>query len=209
MDSGNNCIRRINCGIVSTIELFKLEYQENEKNKVKVELQHSWEMKLTPNGDILLVDNYAIFLICDGIITNVFGNIDKKGYLDGPIQNALFDPIDAIMDKKGNIWITDYGNNAIRKISDGIVTTVAKIEYPKSITMNENGTIFVVCTQKIVELHSNGELVNLIEIVDGNGITIDFTGIYFTDNNAIKKIHFIVYWKKGKNIIFVILFYYY
>ena len=30
----------------------------------------------------------------------MFGNIDKSGYLDGPIQNALFYPIDAIMDKK-------------------------------------------------------------------------------------------------------------
>ena len=151
----------------------------------------------------------TIFLICNGIITNVFGNIDNSGYLDGPIQNALFYPIDAIMDKKGIIWVADYGNNAIRKISNGIVTTVAKIEYPRSITMNENGNIFVVCDKKIIELHSNGELVNLIELTNGNGITVDFTGIHFIDNHAIKKIHFIVYWKKGKNIVFVILFYYY
>ena len=106
------------------------------------------------------------------------------------------------MDKKENIWVVEYGNHAIRKISDGIVTTVAKIEHPRSITMNENGNIFVICEKKIVELHSNGELVNLIELTYGYGITIDFTGIYFTDNHAIKKIHFIVYWKKGKNIIF-------
>src|ERR1700691_5885243 len=143
-DSGNKCIRRINCGIVSTIELFKWEYQENEKNKVKVELKNPLRIKLTPNGDILLVDKYAIFLICDGIITNVFGDIDKKGYLDGPIQNALFNPTDAIMDKKENIWIVEYTNNAIRKINNGIVTTVAKIKNPKSITMNENGNIFVI-----------------------------------------------------------------
>jgi len=62
--------------------------------------------------------------------------------------------------------------------------------------MNENGNIFVICNEKIVELHSNGELVNLIEITNGYGITIDFTGIYFTDRHAIKKIDFIVYWKK-------------
>jgi len=209
LDDGNKCIRRINCGIVSTIELFKWEYQGNKKNKVKVELKEPWGMKLTPNGDILLVDRYAIFLICDGIITNVFGNIDKNGYLDGPIQNALFNPMNVTMDKKGDIWVADCFNDAIRKISDGIVTTVAKIEYPNSITMNENGNIFVICNKKIVELHSNGELVNLIELTDGNGITIDFTGIYFIDKHAIKKIHFIVYWKKGKNIVFVILFYYY
>ena len=129
--------------------------------------------------------------------------------MDGPIQNVLFNPIDATMDKKGNIWVADYGNNAIRKISDGIVTTVAKIEDPRSITMNENGNIFVICEKKIIELHSNGELVNLIELTGGCGITIDFTGIYFIDRHAIKKIHFIVYWKKGKNIVFVILFYYY
>ena len=89
------------------------------------------------------------------------------------------------MDKKGNIWVADFGKNAIRKISDGIVTTVAKIEYPASITMNENGNIFVACHKKIVELQSNGELVNLIELTFGYGITIDFTGIYFTDQHAI------------------------
>ena len=64
--------------------------------------------------------------------------------------------------------------------------------------MNENSNVFVVCKKNIAELHSNGELVNLIDITDGCGIAIDFTGIYFTDNHAIKKIHFIVYWKKGK-----------
>ena len=63
-----------------------------------------------------------------GIITTVAGN-GIKGYSGdgGPATSAQFrDPTDVAVDGSGNLFIADYNNNRIRKVSTGgIITTVA------------------------------------------------------------------------------------
>lgn len=50
------------------------------------------------------------------------------GNKDGDLSSAKFNyPTDLVMMANGDILVTDYGNSAIRKISNGIVTTVAGI----------------------------------------------------------------------------------
>ncbi len=63
------------------------------------------------------------------IISTAAGN-DTHGYSGdgGPVKNALLnDPENVYIDKKGNIFITDFGNQVIRKVDaqTGIINTVA------------------------------------------------------------------------------------
>jgi hypothetical protein len=68
--------------------------------------------------------------ICKGqIITTLSGN-GTAGFSGdgGPAVNAqLSDPIGLCLDAAGNLYIGDYGNQRIRKISKatGIITTIA------------------------------------------------------------------------------------
>jgi sugar lactone lactonase YvrE len=74
----------------------------------------------------------------DGIITTVAGNSPLPSYPAGAVQggfsgdggpavNAQLNyPIDVAVDGAGNLYIADYENHRIRKISpDGIITTIA------------------------------------------------------------------------------------
>src|SRR5689334_21905288 len=69
------------------------------------------------------------FISCNGqsIVTTYSGN-GTKALKNGAIDTALFNnPFGLCMDKNGNIYIADNGNNCIRKINTatGMVTTYA------------------------------------------------------------------------------------
>jgi len=61
-----------------------------------------------------------------GIVSTVAGNV-KKGSKDGKGKTASFSHPDGLaVDRSGNVYVADVGNNKIRKITpDGTVSTVA------------------------------------------------------------------------------------
>jgi sugar lactone lactonase YvrE len=91
-------------------------------------------------GNIFIADtgDYRIRKITpDGIITTVAGNSPPPSYPSdvqggfsgdgGPAVNAQLNyPIDVAVDGAGSLYIADYENHRIRKVSpDGIITTIA------------------------------------------------------------------------------------
>jgi outer membrane protein OmpA-like peptidoglycan-associated protein len=99
--------------------------------------------KITPNGQ---VSTYA-------------GN-GLAGYKDGPADQAMFNsPLAICVDKQDNLYVADFENHAIRKITpDGKVSTFvggkmgfkdgtgeyAQIAGPASLSIDKNGNIFMV-----------------------------------------------------------------
>lgn len=93
-------------------------------------------MAVDKDGGLIIVDscNNRIRKIKDGQVTTVAGFSDRKdsygmpagGYSDGEASKARFNkPTAAVVDSKGNIYVSDTGNNVIRKISGGKVLTFA------------------------------------------------------------------------------------
>jgi len=55
----------------------------------------------------------------EGVVSTVAG-IGISGFADGSGHNAMFNfPTGVEIDKAGNIYVADSGNNRIRKISQG------------------------------------------------------------------------------------------
>jgi uncharacterized protein (TIGR03437 family) len=72
-------------------------------------------------------DNNRIRKVSDGVITTVAGN-GTEGFSgdNGPATSAqLYNPYGVAVDSAGNLYIADYGNNRVRKVSNGVITTVA------------------------------------------------------------------------------------
>ncbi|MDR2167753.1 MAG: hypothetical protein LBE35_07895 [Clostridiales bacterium] len=98
-------------------------------------------------GRILIVDsqNHAIrIIIGENVFTFAGGN--GAGHKDGHVDEAEFNrPTSIAMDEDGNLFITDSGNDAVRKIdTEGEVSTIAEgFNYPTGIAINSEGVIFV------------------------------------------------------------------
>ena len=80
-------------------------------------------------GNLYIADtgNNRIRKVSNGVITTVAGN-GTAGFSgdNGPATSAqLYDPAGVAVDSAGNLYIADTGNNRIRKVSNGVITTVA------------------------------------------------------------------------------------
>ncbi len=72
-------------------------------------------------------DNNRIRKVSNGVITTVAGN-GTQGFSgdNGPATSAqLYIPGGVAVDSAGNLYIADTYNNRIRKVSNGVITTVA------------------------------------------------------------------------------------
>ena len=95
-------------------------------------LSSPFGVAVAPNGDVLIADtfNYQVHRIGpDGVIHLVAGSLNHVfGYSGdgGPATQALLNlPTAVAADAAGNVYIADSGNNVIRRVSNGTITTFA------------------------------------------------------------------------------------
>ena len=136
----------------------------------------------------------------DRNVTLFAGQPGKSGLRDGKAEQAMFfEPSGIAVDKNGTVYVADTGNQRIRSIKDGVVTTVAgggnetvhdtgyiaggfrdgsctdaRFSFPKGICVADNGVLFVADTQNnaVRAITQFGEVVT----VAGTGETGDTDG---------------------------------
>lgn len=129
-DAQNNAIRKIaQSGIVSTLAGDTVAGFLDGAASVAL-FNMPYGVCADDSGNVYVADTYnnRIRKISakTGMVTTVAGN-DSAGYRNGAGSTALFNlPLGVAIDSAYNLYVTDYGNNVIRKISAaGIVTTLA------------------------------------------------------------------------------------
>jgi uncharacterized protein (TIGR03437 family) len=114
-------------------------------------------------GNVYIADilNSSVRKVSNGVITTVAGN-GTRGFSgdNGPAANAEVDyPFGVTLDSAGNLYIADTDNNRIRKVSNGVITTVAgggssglgdggpatgaQLESPEGVAVDSAGNIYI------------------------------------------------------------------
>jgi len=156
----------------------------------------------------------------DGNVSTIAGD-GMCRYQDGRCSEASFLlPSGIDIDSNGNIFVADTVNHRIRKISQGIVETIAggeegfcdgrgtnaKFNYPEGLTLDDKGNIYVADSYNhaIRMVNSSGEVItiagsrergssdgikNQANFSDPIGVIIDNEGsLYVSDGYKIRKI---------------------
>jgi uncharacterized protein (TIGR03437 family) len=129
-DSGNHRVRKLANGIVSTAAgNGAAGFGGDGGPGAGAGLQNPQQLAAGPAGDLYIADadNHRIRKIAGGVITTVAGS-GTAGYAGdgGPATGAkLNQPMGIAIDSAGDLYIADFSNNRIRKVSNGVITTVA------------------------------------------------------------------------------------
>ena len=133
--------------------------------------------------------NNRVRMIANGVITTVAGT-GSLGFSgdNGPATSAqLATPVAVAVDRAGNLYIADINNFRIRKVSGGIITTVAGTvgSTPCGVAADSAGNVYVSdwAHSRLLKV-SNGNATTLPAY--GSGLTLDSAGnLYMTNAGAI------------------------
>jgi trimeric autotransporter adhesin len=185
-DLRNGRVREISNGMITTLAgEMPMNNQLSSPTGVAIDSQSN--LYVSDSGGY-------IFEISNGVVTNIAGN-GAFGYSgdNGPATSASFAlPNGVAVDSQGNIYIADTYNNRIRKISNGIITTIAgndsgtyngdnipatsaTLYSPNGVAVDSQGNVYIADTLNY----------RIREISNGVITTIAGTGVFGDSGNNV------------------------
>ena len=127
-DTYNNRVRKVSNGVISTVAGCGSGGLGDNGPATGAQLS-PYGVAVDIAGNLYIADsnNQRIRKVSNGVITTVAGN-GTAGYIgdNGPATSAeLNSPLGTAVDAAGNLYIADHGNHLIRKVSNGVISTVA------------------------------------------------------------------------------------
>ena len=223
VDTGNQRVRVVAGGTISTLAGTGTPgFAGDGKAATSAQLNGPGGVAADSSGNVYIADsaNHVVRKITSGGTISTFagsgGNAGFGGDT-GPATSALlFNPIGLAIDKSGNVYIADSGNNLIRQVVGanintvvGGAATVLQLNHPTGIALDSKGVLYIADTgnRRIVRF-ANGTATpfagngltkfsgdngpaTLAGINDPTGVCVDAAGsVYITDtfNNRIRRV---------------------
>jgi sugar lactone lactonase YvrE len=129
-DAGNHTIRRISAGgVVSTLAGVAGQKGSTDGPVADARFNSPSGLAVDNAGKLLVVDrlNSTVRMITpSGTVSTLAGKPDTVGSADGNGSNARFKfPNDVAVDTQGTIYVSDGDNFTVRRIRNGVVSTLA------------------------------------------------------------------------------------
>jgi uncharacterized protein (TIGR03437 family) len=131
-DSGNNRVRKVSNGVITTVAgNGTAGFSGDNGPAINAQLSNPSSVAVDSAGNLYIADSFnrRIRKVANGIITTVAGNGTSSfgGFSgdNGPALNAAFNDIrGTAVDSASNLYVAD-SPSTIRKIANGVITTVA------------------------------------------------------------------------------------
>ena len=176
-DSRNNRIRKVVNGVITTVAGNGTAGFSGDNGPANsAQLYGPSGIAVDPAGNLYIADsvNNRIRKVSNGIITTVVG-IGTPGYSgdNGPATGAQIDPAGVAVDSAGNLYIADTDHYRVRKVSNGVIATVAgdgtagfggdngpaasaQLSYPTGLAVDPAGNLYIADWDRIRILTRGG-----------------------------------------------------
>ena len=213
-DSGEARIRKVTNGTISTAAGGAIP-PANNIPAASAQFNNPFGIAVDSAGNVYLADRSynRVLEISNAAVTIVAGNgAAGFGGDGGPATAAqLSAPAGVAVDSAGNLYIADFGNSRVRKVSNGVISTIAgngaagasgdngpaanaELNGPLAVALDSTGDVYIVDSgnNSIREI-MNGVITTAVTGLNSPaGIAVDSTGaVYFSDDsidNRIRKV---------------------
>ncbi len=169
-DSRNNRVRKIDpSGVITTIAgTGTASFSGDGGPATAATLSAPWGLAIDTNGSLFIADqaNNRIRKVDTSGIMSTIAGVSSAGYTgDGGAATAaqLNGPYGVAADRSGFVYIADYNNNRVRKISllgiistyagtgtagfsgDGGPATAANVSHPQQLAVDGSGNLYIAC----------------------------------------------------------------
>jgi sugar lactone lactonase YvrE len=219
VDSGNQRIREVSAGVISSVVGNVVLGSDGDNiAATAATLSLSPSVAVDTSGNIYIAETgtHRIRKVSGGTITTVAGN-GTQGYSgDGSTAtNArLNGPLGLTVTASGDLYIADTGNSVVRKVSNGVITTVAgngaqgysgdngpatgaRLKFPAGVAVDTSGNLFIADTGNwAIRKVSGGTITTYVGNIccfpsglnSPAGLTIDGTGNVYIADSANQRI---------------------
>jgi len=186
-DPGNHRVRKVSAGMITTVAGTGTPgYNGGSIPAASAELDGPWGVAVDASGNLYIADtdNNRIRKVAGGVITTVAGDAGF-GYAGDNVaatSTSLYAPFGVALDASGNLYIADTVNYRLRKVSGGIITTLAgggapvgqngpainaQLESPMGIAVDPSGNLYIAdsVASRVFEVSAG-----IIGVAAGNGI---------------------------------------
>jgi sugar lactone lactonase YvrE len=202
-DMGNNCIRIVSpSGIIKTFVKFPIS-----AGVASVAMDNKGNLYVAG------CDNNQVYKGGTIIAGNGFGSLTATGGFSGDggaaIDAELWYPSGVAVDGSGYVYILDYMNNRVRKVSpsgiistfagngrigysgDGGAATNAELNYPQGIAVDNNGNVYISDggNNRVRKVTPSGIINTIAQLNEPGALTVDGIGnVYIANGNRISKV---------------------
>jgi trimeric autotransporter adhesin len=150
-DTGNNRIRKVSAGVITTVAgSGGFGYSGDNGPAVAALLNFPQGIAVDAAGNLYIADNLnqRVRKVSNGIITTFAGN-GVQGFSGESVlaTNAQFNyPSGLALDSTGSLYISDLNNSRVRKLSNGIITTLPGaigLSAPEGVSVDSAGRVYV------------------------------------------------------------------
>ena len=199
-------VRKISGGFITTVAGGGSVVGDNGP-ATSAQLSDPLGIAVDAGGDLYIADLNRVRMVSNGTITTMAGN-GTAGYQgDSGLATAaeLASPNGVAVDSSGNLYIADTGNNRVRMVSGGVITTVAgngtygftgsngaatsaTLGAPSGVATDSSGNLYITDAYRVLKV-SKGKIAAIAGLAAPQGVAVDAAGNVYVANPSSHRVY--------------------